>query len=913
MHFNAPAWLLLLPGLALAAATPRGRFLRPPLRSIMAALVIMALADPSADLQQTGTDLWVLVDRSASTAETAEASLPEWEKLLGSSQPSPDHQIRWIDFAAEALPRDPGSSSPAFPGNRSLTRSALAIRTALALRNEAKPTRLLALTDGFSTESLAGIGAELAAAEVPLDVRFLHPPTDRDFAVRSVSLPPRTRPGEPFLIEADISGPADADIPIAILRNGAVIHQSTTQLRNGRAQPRFTDRLTAAGSHRYEILISPPDDPRPGNNRRDAWIELADKPRLLLVTGYTDDPAAATLATQFRVETVTDPTALRPGILTGCRAVFLNNVPAWKVPPEFTASLPFFVETQGGGLLMAGGRHSFGAGGWCQSAADPLLPVSMELREDVVRLQTALAIALDRSGSMSAYTGHSTKMQLANAGAARAISLLGPQDAAAVLAVDTTAQSIIPLTRIGGESTRRSLIRRTEGIASGGGGIFVGAALSAAWEQIRSSPAATRHIILFADAADAEEPATYRETLAAITAAGASVSVIALGTRDDPDAALLEEIASLGKGRAFFSASADDLPSIFTAETIAVARSRFLTNPTPAAPTGQWQEISPLPLAWLAGTDAYNLSYRRPWASSGLVTTDEFAAPLVAWGRRGTGRTAAIGFPLAGEFSTSARQWPDGTNFLLTIARWLMGDEIPNGLGLRWATEGSTLTVSLQHDPSWDETFARSAPRLFLASGPRAENQREIAWERIAPGSWHSTTELNEGELVSGAVTAGPHALPFGPCAVSADTEWQTDPARRLELLAAAAASGGRELTELRAAWLTPTQRSPASLRPFLLPLVLALFLAEIYLNRTGKRLRLPLRRPHQLATAEGSGPPPLTGQPTETPPATTPPGTTSPPDPAPQTPATTAPGQSSEATPEAERRRARFARAKKR
>jgi hypothetical protein len=913
MHFNAPAWLLLLPGLALAAGMPWGRFLRPPLRGMMAALVVIALADPTAGLQPNGTDLWVLADRSASTEGATDAALPEWAQLLGSSQPSAAHRIRWIDFAAEALPRDPAVSNPSFPGNRELTRTALAIRTALALRDGTRPTRFLALTDGFSTESLAGIGAELSAAGVPLDVRFLNPPADHDFAVRGVSLPPRTRPGEPFLIEADITGPADATIPLAILRNGTVIHRSTTQVRHGRARPRFTDQLTAAGSHRYEILISPPDDPRPGNNRRDAWIETADQPRLLLITGYADDPAAATLATQFRVETVTDPATLRPGILTGCRAVFLNNVAAWKVPPEFTASLPFFVETQGGGLLMAGGRDSFGAGGWCQSAADPLLPVSMELREDVLRHQTALAIALDRSGSMSAYAGRSTKMQLANAGAARALALLGPQDTAAVLAVDTAAQSVIPLTSIGSESTRRSLIRRTEGISSGGGGIFIGAALAAAWEQIRTSPAATRHIILFADATDAEEPANYRATLAAITAAGASVSVIALGTRSDPDAALLEEIASLGKGRAFFSASADDLPSIFTAETIAVARSRFLTNATPAAPTGQWQEISPQPLAWLNGTDACNLSYLRPWASPGLVTTDEFAAPLVAWGRRGTGRTAAIAFPLAGAFSTAARQWPDARNFLLTLARWLMGDEIPAGLGLRWATAGTTLTVTLQHDPSWNETLARTTPRLFLASGPRAENQREIAWERIAPGSWHSTTELNEGELIRGAVTAGPHALPFGPCAVGTDTEWQTDPARRLELLAAATTSGGRELTELRSAWLSPPQRTPASLRPFLLSLGLGLFLTEIYLSRTGKRLRLPLRRAQGMTAATSSG---TSRQPPQTPPTETTAAagpSTRPADAAPEIPATPAQEPSAGETPEAERRRARFSRAKKR
>jgi hypothetical protein len=209
--------------------------------------------------------------------------------------------------------------------------------------------------------------------------------------------------------------------------------------------------------------------------------------------------------------------------------------------------------------------------------------------------------------------------------------------------------------------------------------------------------------------------------------------------------------------------------------------------------------------------------------------------------------------------------------------------------------------VTLQHDPSWNETFAATAPRLFLASGPRAENQREIAWERIAPGAWHCTTELNEGELTRGAVTAGPHALPFGPCAVGADTEWQTDPARRLELLAAAGASGGRELTELRSAWLSPPQRAPASLRPFLLPLVLGLFLTEIYLSRTGKRLRFPLRRPHRIT-------PPAPSRPSAQPsPATRPVHSDT------KTPASAPPDQSSEETPEAERRRSRFAKAKKR
>jgi hypothetical protein len=85
---------------------------------------------------------------------------------------------------------------------------------------------------------------------------------------------------------------------------------------------------------------------------------------------------------------------------------------------------------------------------------------------------------------------------------------------------------------------------------------------------------------------------------------------------------------------------------------------------------------------------------------------------------------------------------------------------------------------------------------------------------------------------------------------------------------------------------------------------VLGLFLTEIYLSRTGKRLRFPLRRPHRMTTPAPSGPSALPSAATR--PADSPTDTTA-------TTATTAADPSSEEAPEAERRRSRFAKAKKR
>ena len=232
-------------------------------------------------------------------------------------------------------------------------------------------------------------------------------------------MPVRVQSGEPFLIEVEVTGPRDGEVPLTILKNGAGVLEAKVALTKGRGVARFTDRAALTGAFRYEARISPAQDTHPGNNRAEAWIEITGGPRLLLVTAYKDDPLAQILGQQFKVEVVESPQTLQAGQLSGCKGILFNNVPAWELPADFLASLDFFVNGQGGALLMAGGKRSFGAGGYFHSAVDALLPVSMELKKDQRKLTASIAIALDRSGSMGAgVAGGATKMDLANEGSA---------------------------------------------------------------------------------------------------------------------------------------------------------------------------------------------------------------------------------------------------------------------------------------------------------------------------------------------------------------------------------------------------------------------------------------------------------------------------------------------------------------
>jgi hypothetical protein len=837
MTFSAPEWFFLLPALAVLGWRARSLRLHEPVRALALLALVLALAGPRVRMGGGGLDLWVLMDRSDSVAAEAQGQAAEVEAILRRAQKR-DDRVFMIDYAVDATRRERGD--PVFRGTGE-TRTGAALGFALAQMEPGRAARLLVLTDGYATEPLGDAAEKVLRAGVPLDYRLGGGPRGTDYRVGGLAMANRVLPGEAVLVEFSVTGNADGAVPWEVRRDGKLSAQGEAEVRGGTARVRLTDRLGGSGAVRYEARVRPAEDAHPENNHATAWVEVAGGPRVLLVTNYPDDPLAALLGAQgLRVERVTEPAALTAASLAGARLVVLNNVPAHRVPAEFLGALDFFVRGQGGGLLMAGGRNSFGSGGWFASAIDPLLPVSMELKNDHRRLATAMAIILDRSGSMSmsAGAGWQTKMDLANTGAARAIELLGDLDAVAVFAVDSSAHEIVALAQVG--QNRASMTDAVRRIRSEGGGIFVGAGLRAGWEQLRKAQTGQMHLILFADAADAEQPEDYREIIAEMRAAGATVSVIGLGSPADSDADLLREVAALGGGRIFFNENAGDLPAIFAQETVSVARSAFVREETGAAATPGWAEIAARTPRWLSLVDGYNLGYLRPGATASLVTTDEYQAPLVASWARGAGRVAAVAFPLGGEDSARVRGWEDYGDFAQTLARWLAGENTPPGLALRTETRGRLLALDLFYDESWAARVAQSGPAATLAesgAGRGDEQVRALVWEKIEPGHFHAETLLAPDRRARGAARLGAAALPFGPVTAGGSAEWSFERERVQELRQLSARSGGVERLDLASAWDAPRPVNERDVRGWLIAAWVALVLADALLTRLGVRL----------------------------------------------------------------------------
>jgi hypothetical protein len=364
---------------------------------------------------------------------------------------------------------------------------------------------------------------------------------------------------------------------------------------------------------------------------------------------------------------------------------------------------------------------------------------------------------------------------------------------------------------------------------SGGGGIFVGVALREGRKQILGSDKATRHVLLFSDAADSEEAADYLKTLAELQREKVTVSVIGLGTEKDPDADLLKEIAAKGGGRIYFAEDATSLPRIFSQETIAVARATFVDEPASLEAAPDLPLLGKLPALGLPQVGGYNLTYLRPRASVAMRTLDDNAAPVLALWPRGAGRVVTFMAEVDGKFTGELRTWSGLRAALEGMVRWAMEGAGEAGEAVaRSERRGNLLRVTLDFAPG------EALPGALLPGDGRGapvevpmrwEDEDRVAAEYTLPGSgtWHPVVKLGTRVL-----RAPPVALPYAP-------EFEPGNAQEgLEVLRGVAGVGGGverlSMTGLFAD--APESEGRVALAPWLVGLAVAALLAEVAVRR---------------------------------------------------------------------------------
>ena len=585
-------------------------------------------------------------------------------------------------------------------------------------------------------------------------------------------------------------------------------------------------------------------DRQPLNNTAHAALRIAGGERVLVMSG---DGSEGNLARALRAAGMTVELRAEGPIglddLIACRVLVLDHVPADRLRLPGMEAIARWVEHLGGGLVLTGGRRSFGSGGYHKSPVERVLPVTLELRDEHRKLSVAMAITLDRSGSMTApVAGGRTKMDLANEGAAAVIGLLGAHDQVAVHAVDTAPHVIVPLSRV---VDPKVMINKVLGIESGGGGIYVYQALLAAGNELVNATAGTRHLVLFADASDAEEPGDYVNLLAQYAKAGITTSVVAMGSATDSDAKFLEDVARRGLGRIAFAEAPEDLPRLFAQETMLVARSSWIGEPTilqPKARLGVDLGNDPALAAPWPSVPGYNLSYARDRAQIWAMAPGDPAAPAVASWHIGGGRSVAVCFDVDDPASGGLLAWRGYAPLIAGIVRWAGGgaEQGPGQLTVERA--GRSVTLRLELDPAQRERWPLIPPLVVLARDGEISEARQVPLQAVDSGRYEAVVALEDDRTLVPATTIDQRAivgpavrLPYSP---EAEPRFGRQPGAEL-LAMIARDSGGRVRSDVLDAFANPP--SPGTLVEISLQLLvtaLILGVTEILV----RRLRLSWR-----------------------------------------------------------------------
>ena len=225
----------------------------------------------------------------------------------------------------------------------------------------------------------------------------------------------------------------------------------------------------------------------------------------------------------------------------------------------------------GGGVIVAGGRQTFGDGRFRDSALERLLPVTLEARPPrrSSREPLALFLLIDRSNSMGYNSRIGTlrdgeKLRYAKQAALTVIGQLKDQDLVGVIAFDSQTHEISPLRALAeNRGILEDLIPR---LAENGGTDFYGALWSAT-QQLSSSRASRRHVVLLTDG-DTNRTAwdEYRSLIAQIAAAQISVTTVRIGD-NTVNLKLLQDISRKTSGEFHHVTNAEALPELMLRDT----------------------------------------------------------------------------------------------------------------------------------------------------------------------------------------------------------------------------------------------------------------------------------------------------------------------------------------------------------
>jgi uncharacterized membrane protein len=245
--------------------------------------------------------------------------------------------------------------------------------------------------------------------------------------------------------------------------------------------------------------------------------------------------------------------------LQNYKAIIFDNVPSYSLTNIQMQMIEKYVHDLGGGFLMIGGVNSFGVGGYYDTPIEKLMPVKM-IPEKKKR-SVSIDLLIDRSGSMNALSGGTSKIELAKEAAISITEILTDKDKIGVIAFDAEAEGIVKLQGIQDKS---QIIEKIGKIRARGGTNFY-PALNIANEWLKVSDTQLKHVIIVSDGQSLQMDLSL-DLVKQMAQKNITISTISIS--DEADKKAMQEMANLGSGRYYETTDASNLPNILIKEAL---------------------------------------------------------------------------------------------------------------------------------------------------------------------------------------------------------------------------------------------------------------------------------------------------------------------------------------------------------
>jgi len=761
--FTDPPWLwLALPGVAivmfgwLAASRtlPRGRRIASlVIRLTLVAALVASLAGARLALPSDRLSVVFLIDASASMLDSTSEQLLEYARDAVAEMPEGD-VAGVVVFGANALvDRLPSEldelQRPASQPVVAATDIAAAVRLGTAIFPAGTQQRMILLSDGNDTSGQAEQAILAAAARgVRLDVVTPEDLSQAEALVDGIDAPPGARVGETIDLTVSVRSTIETAATLRLLADGATVGTRELDLEPGTTTVTFSITADEPGFHVFRAVLEPEDDHFAENNAADAYVLVTGEPQVLVAT---DDPARAADFIESLTEARLSVTVVASGgvpsslaTLAGYDAVVLDNVAADDLGAAAMEALQVYVRDLGKGLVMIGGRDSFGAGGYLNTVMEETLPVYMTVRDRERSPEVAMVAVVDKSGSMADChcTGDSRdtanpsgsrgfeKVDIAKEAILRAAEALAPTDQLGVVAFDRNAHWAVRTAPIDFGALEAGLGFPADGNTN----IYAG--LKAAYDDLINNPAKLRHIILITDGWS--QSGAYDQLLDDMREAGITLSTIGTG---GGSAQILRRLAEESGGRYYDAADATTIPDIFLKETIRTAGEQIVEEvfqPIPSSPSEILEGLDPGRLPQLAG---YNATTPKGSATVSLLTARE--DPLLAQWQYGLGRAAVWTSDTRQQWATDWIGTEEYGTLTAQLVSWTLPPQDSQGIDVRFSQgrDGElNVEVTSFDDDGAPRNFYRTVLRLV---GPDLEPTQSVL-EQIGPGRYAGTVRADD-------------------------------------------------------------------------------------------------------------------------------------------------------------------------